>query len=90
MNILGEDEYKKKIWKKGLFVISYYVKLFIVRLKHNINMQKFKRLRQYHFNIINDVTYMHGINTQMTFKDKLNAEYKNIVQASHTNICILK
>ena len=45
MNILGEDEYKKKIWKKGLFVICYYVKLFIERIKHNINMQKFKRLR---------------------------------------------
>jgi len=26
----------------------------------------------------------------MTFKDKINAEYKNIVQASHTNAYIVK
>ena len=32
---------------------------------------------------------MHGLNQELTFKDKLNAQYKEIVQASHTNSYIL-
>ena len=49
MNILESDSYKKELWKTGIFVICFYVKIFVERLKNTLNEAKFKKLRVFHY-----------------------------------------
>ena len=50
-------KYKSEKWIKNFFVIGFYVKIFIKRLKENSSFFKLKKLKDFHFNIINDLTY---------------------------------
>ena len=75
--------YKKKIWRKNIFLIAFYVKRFILRLR--INKNNANKLKYFHYKLLKDFfCYKHENKNFHNFKELREEEYIKIIQGSHT------
>ena len=72
--------YRKKLWMKNFFIITFYVKKFVEKLKKNQN--RTKKLKNYHFKLLKDLS---NYCKYEDFKELRDIEYAKIIQGSHTN-----
>ena len=81
------EKYKKNLWKKNFLVIAFYVNLFRNNIKRNSRCFKFKKLKEIHYNLINDLTYFQEENKNEFMNQKienLKKEHQKLVQKAHT------
>ena len=84
---LGEKRFiLSRIWKINFFVILFYVKIFVERMKSNAIRLRFSKLSHMHYEIINDNSIIHKeIDSTKKLKLSLAEEYCRIVRESHSN-----
>ena len=80
----------KEIWIKNFFVITFYVKVFIEKLKQNVQRYKMAKLNQIHYKIIGDISNENHSVVKNTLRDKLKKEYIEIIENSRSNILKFK
>ena len=54
--IYSNVNFSKRIWKKNVFFIIFYVKRFIEKIKLENVKRKFEKLNSYHYNLIFDLS----------------------------------
>ena len=92
-NIYCENNYGKlyklnsncwKIWKSNYFVIIFYVKTFIEKMKANYAKGRYKKLSSFHFSIIDDLGNIKDEKQNLNILDRMKLNYQEIIHASHT------
>ena len=82
LRIKNFKDYKRKLWKKSFFIITFFVSKFIGKIKSEI--KRYNSLKKIHFKTINDLSHYVLENTILEQEKKL--EYSNITSISQTNV----
>ena len=73
------DSYRRNLWKKNFFVILFYIKIFLEKLKKNSSKFKLMKLKKFHYDLINDYSHISGDLSIFNYNEKLNDEWNKII-----------
>ena len=74
------DSYGRRLWMKNFFVILFYVKIFIFKMKRVLSKNVYLKLKKINFDIINDKAHFSKKYSILNYKEKLNNEWNKIIE----------